>query len=42
MGRRGLDFIERLPGVEGYAIGPDLVAWWTTGFDAYCEAAAPA
>jgi hypothetical protein len=28
--------------VEAYAIGPDLVASWTTGFDAYCEAAAPA
>ncbi|HAL27599.1 MAG TPA: hypothetical protein DCP25_12830, partial [Chloroflexi bacterium] len=42
MGRRGLDFIERLPGVEAYAIGPDLVASWTAGFDAYCEAAAPA
>jgi len=42
MGRRGLDFIERLPGLEAYAIGPDLVASWTAGFDAYCEAAAPA
>jgi FAD:protein FMN transferase len=41
MGRRGLDFIERLPGLEAYAIAPNLVASWTTGFDAYCEAATP-
>ena len=40
MGRRGLDFIERLPGLEAYAIAPNLVASWTTGFDAYCEAPA--
>jgi FAD:protein FMN transferase len=41
MGRRGLDFIERLPELEAYAIAPDLVASWTTGFDAYCEAPTP-
>jgi thiamine biosynthesis lipoprotein len=36
MGEAGLDFIERIPGYEAYAIAPDLVARWTEGFDALC------
>jgi FAD:protein FMN transferase len=34
MGEAGLDFIERTPAHEAYAIRPDLVARWTAGFDA--------
>ena len=39
MGHRALDFIERQTGFEAYAIAPDLVARWTTGFDAFCDVA---
>lgn len=36
MGEAGLDFIERTRGYEAYAVKGDLVASWTTGFDALC------
>jgi FAD:protein FMN transferase len=34
MGEAGLEFIERTPDYEAYAIQPNLVARWTAGFDA--------
>jgi FAD:protein FMN transferase len=42
MGRDGLRLVEDLAGYEGYAIGPDLRATWTSGFDALCERAGAA
>ena len=36
MGRQALAYIETVPGYEAYAIGPDLRASWTSGFDACC------
>ncbi|HEY8829976.1 MAG TPA: FAD:protein FMN transferase [Candidatus Limnocylindria bacterium] len=36
MGARAIDYLEDLPGYEAYAIGPDLRATWTSGFDALC------
>jgi thiamine biosynthesis lipoprotein len=36
MGRRAIAYLEALPGCEAYAIGPDLRASWTSGFDALC------
>ena len=36
MGGRAIDHLEGLPGYEAYAIGPDLRATWTSGFDALC------
>jgi thiamine biosynthesis lipoprotein len=36
MGPHALAYLETLPGYEGYAIGPDLRATWTSGFDAWC------
>jgi FAD:protein FMN transferase len=36
MGADGPAFIEQTTGYEAYAIGPDLVACWTAGFDALC------
>ena len=38
MAEDGLAFVEATPGYEAYAIGPDLVARWTAGFDALCAA----
>jgi thiamine biosynthesis lipoprotein len=38
MGGRAIDYLEGLPGYEAYAIGRDLRATWTTGFDALCAA----
>ncbi len=38
MGRRGLDFVERAEGYEGYAIDRRQLASWTSGFDALCVA----
>lgn len=38
MGARAIDYLEGLPGYEAYAIGPDLRATWTSGFDALCAA----
>jgi FAD:protein FMN transferase len=38
MGARAIEYLERLPGYEAYAIGPDLRAAWTSGFDALCAA----
>ena len=35
MGRAGIEFIERLPGFEGYAIDKDGIATMTSGFGAY-------
>ena len=35
MGRAGIEFIERLPGFEGYAIDKDGIAIMTSGFGAY-------
>ncbi len=37
MGKRGIAFIERLPGFEGYAIDRNGVATLTSGFGAYLE-----
>jgi thiamine biosynthesis lipoprotein len=37
MGRRGLDFVLGVEGYEAFAIGQDLVATWTPGFDDYRE-----
>jgi thiamine biosynthesis lipoprotein len=37
LGRAGLALIERLPGYDAYAIGPDLRAAWTSGFDSLCD-----
>jgi thiamine biosynthesis lipoprotein len=36
MGPHALAYLETLPGYEGYAIGPDLRATWTSGFEAWC------
>jgi FAD:protein FMN transferase len=38
MGARAIDYLERLAGYEAYAIGADLRATWTSGFDALCAA----
>jgi FAD:protein FMN transferase len=38
MGWGAIDYLECLPGYEAYAIGPDLRAAWTSGFDALCAA----
>ena len=38
MGARAIDYLEDLQGYEAYAIGPDLRATWTSGFDALCAA----
>lgn len=35
MGKRGIEFVERLPGFEGYAIDKDGIATMTSGFSAY-------
>jgi thiamine biosynthesis lipoprotein len=37
MGLAGLEFIERRPGYEAYAIDKELRGQWTTGFDDFCE-----
>jgi len=37
MGSRGLAFIEAREGFEAYAIDRNLVAKWTSGFDALCQ-----
>lgn len=37
MGERGIEFIERLPGFEGYAIDAGGIATMTTGFKGYTE-----
>ena len=39
MGTDGLDFIERAPGYEAYAIArdPDNIGIWTSGFDSVCQ-----
>jgi FAD:protein FMN transferase len=39
MGEAGLGFIESTQGYEAYAIGRNLVAQWTAGFDALCAPA---
>jgi len=38
MGPRAIEYLEGLPGYEAYAIGLDLRATWTSGFDALCAA----
>jgi FAD:protein FMN transferase len=38
MGRRAIEYVETVAGYEAYAIGPDLRANWTSGFDGWCEA----
>jgi len=35
MGKRGIEFIERLPGLEGYIIDAKGVATMTSGFGGY-------
>jgi hypothetical protein len=37
MGNDGIQFIESLPGFEGYAIDKSRQATMTTGFSAYTE-----
>jgi thiamine biosynthesis lipoprotein len=39
MGMKGLEFLERLPGFEAYAIDPQGIATMTSGFDAYTRTA---
>lgn len=39
MGARAIAYLETVPGYEAYAIGPDLRATWTSGFDVCCESA---
>ena len=36
MGERAIAHLETVPGYEAYAIGLDLRATWTSGFDAWC------
>lgn len=36
MGKAGIQFIEQMPGLEGYAVGSDARATLTSGFGAYC------
>ena len=36
MGRQGMAFIERMPGLEGYAVDGSGRAVLTSGFGAYC------
>jgi hypothetical protein len=36
MGAHAIAYLETLPSYEAYAIGPDLRATWTSGFDAWC------
>ena len=38
MGKRGIEFIERLPGFEGYMIDLDGIATYTSGFAKYTHA----
>ena len=38
MGAGAIDYLDGLPGYEAYAIGSDLRATWTSGFDALCAA----
>jgi FAD:protein FMN transferase len=38
MGEEGLSFVEETAGYEAYAIDRNLLARWTTGFDALCAA----
>lgn len=37
MGKKGIVFIENLPGFEGYAITKDGIATMTSGFTAFCR-----
>ena len=37
MGKAGIHFIEKQPGLEGYAIYPDRTATMTTGFERYTK-----
>jgi FAD:protein FMN transferase len=37
MGERAIAYLETVPGYEAYAIGPDLRATWTAGFDRWCS-----
>ena len=39
MGKTGINFIERLPGFEGYAIDRDGIATMTSGFGSYTQPA---
>jgi thiamine biosynthesis lipoprotein len=38
MGARAIEYLEGVSGYEAYAIGADLRATWTSGFDAVCAA----
>jgi thiamine biosynthesis lipoprotein len=40
MGPQALTYLEACAGYEAYAIGRDLRAAWTSGFDRWCETAA--
>ena len=35
MGPAGINFIEQLPGLEGYMIDPNEIATYTSGFERY-------
>jgi thiamine biosynthesis lipoprotein len=37
MGKEGINFIEKMPGLEGYMIDKNGIATMTTGFDRYVE-----
>ena len=37
LGRDGRDWLERQPGLEGFAVLVDGRAWWTSGFGAYAR-----
>jgi thiamine biosynthesis lipoprotein len=37
MGKKGIEFIEKLPGFEGYMIDANALATMTTGFEVYTE-----
>ena len=35
MGKKGIEFIEKVPGLEGYMVGKDGIATYTSGFNQY-------
>ena len=35
MGKKGIDFVENLPGLEGYMVDKDGIATMTSGFEKY-------
>jgi thiamine biosynthesis lipoprotein ApbE len=37
MGKKGIEFIERFPGLEGYMIDQDGIATATSGFEKFLK-----